>query len=229
MRQFLTLPNLVTSGNLVAGCLALMTARTSPAVAAGLVVLAVVFDALDGTIARRNAAESAFGGNLDSLADLLSFGVVPAMALWWGPFSGLPVVGDAVCVAFVVCGAWRLARFPLVKDCDCFLGLPIPVAGVLVMLVVLLPLPPWLALVAAAALAVLMLSALRFPTLAAARRGATTVAARPLRPLKSRLRRSRDRLLNRRRRSRFPSPPRARLRRARRRRLARSAHRTDVT
>ncbi len=226
MRQFLTVPNLVTSGNLAAGFLALLAARTNVVVAAALVVLAAVFDALDGTLARRGAADSAFGGNLDSLADLVSFGVVPAMALYWGPFEGSPVIGAVMCLAFVLCGAWRLARFPLVKSSDGFVGLPIPVAGVLVM-VLLLPGPPRpLTVIATAGLSALMLSTVRFPTLGSAGRRATMVAARPL---KVRAAVGRAPLVRARLRPRLPSRAHARLPRGRRRHRVRTARHTDAS
>ncbi|MDP9417931.1 MAG: CDP-diacylglycerol--serine O-phosphatidyltransferase [Actinomycetota bacterium] len=221
MRQFLTLPNLVTSGNLAAGMLALIATRSSVAIAAALVAVAVVCDALDGILARRSDTDSAFGGNLDSLADLVSFGVVPGMALYWGPLADSAALGTTACMGFVLSGAWRLARFPLVKSCERFVGLPIPVAGLLVMVLLLWSPPAPLALLAAAVLSALMLSTVPFPTLAMCRRGATTVATRQLKV------RSRDPLVSTRRRPRLASRARARLRRGRRRPAERTIRRRD--
>ena len=194
MRPFLTVPNVITSANVVAGFVALLLAQTSILLAAGLVVLAAVLDVFDGLIARRTSRASDFGANLDSLADIVSFGVVPAAALMQGPLRSLPVLGAAAAAVFLLSGAWRLARFPLVKARDCFVGLPIPLAGVLVMGLAVWGPPVAIALVATLTLSVLMASSLPFPTIATARRGATRVATTPVRVHRARaLRRPRRR------------------------------------
>ena len=134
--------------------------------AAALIVFAVVCGSLDGAVARRRGGDGAFGANLDCLADLLSFGIVPAMALYWGPMSVHPVLGVGVCIGFVLTGAWRLARFPLVKRPDVFVGLPLPAAGVPLMIMLLFS--PGLAVTAVVTVAVsiLMVSTIPFPTVA---------------------------------------------------------------
>jgi CDP-diacylglycerol---serine O-phosphatidyltransferase len=90
---------------------------------------------LDGRIARMTGTTSEFGGQLDSLADAISFGVAPAfMAYAWG-FSVVPRVGWLAAFLFVVCGALRLARFNVqqqVSDGRFFVGLPIPAAAAMV-------------------------------------------------------------------------------------------------
>lgn len=181
MRELVTLPNVITCGNLTAGFLALLALRDSFVLAAALIVLAAVLDILDGTIARSSAGESAFGANLDSLADLVSFGVVPAMALFLAALQSLPVAGIVACVGYLVCGAWRLARFPLLKNGRCFLGLPIPLAGVVVMLLAPWGPPPVLTLLATVVLSALMVSTVPFPTLASACRGTVRLASRSTR------------------------------------------------
>jgi CDP-diacylglycerol--serine O-phosphatidyltransferase len=129
-----------------------------------LVILASGFDILDGAMARRNPKEDTFGANLDSLADLISFGAVPAVALYLDTLHVLPgPVGLAVCLGFFLCGAWRLARFPLLKDLNHSVGLPIPVAGVLTALIAASGLPASVALTVAFILSVLMTSKLTFP------------------------------------------------------------------
>jgi CDP-diacylglycerol---serine O-phosphatidyltransferase len=156
----------MTSTTLVAGFLGLVAVANGhlmPAVA--LVVLASISDSLDGTIARRMNGDGAFGANLDSLADLVSFGVVPAMALYLGPLNSRPVLGLTACSGFVLAAAWRLARFPLVKRCDYFLGLPAPVTGVLLMIMLLCRPGFGVTLVATLIASVLMVSTLHFPTL----------------------------------------------------------------
>jgi CDP-diacylglycerol--serine O-phosphatidyltransferase len=82
--------------------------------AAALIPLALVFDALDGRVARWRRKHSAMGRELDSLADVISFGVAPA-AIAYG--SGMTALGDvAVLVYFVACGVSRLARFNVTAD-----------------------------------------------------------------------------------------------------------------
>jgi CDP-diacylglycerol--serine O-phosphatidyltransferase len=175
MRDLVTLPNAMTSGNLAAGFLGLVAVSKNIPLALALVVLAAVFDSLDGFIARRTGDEGSFGANLDSLSDLVSFGLVPAMALYIGQVKDLPVLGLACSLLFVLCGGWRLARFPLVKSSHTFVGLPIPPTGIAVVALALWAPSPLVALVGAAALSALMVSAVPFPTLAMCARGAATV------------------------------------------------------
>ena len=103
--------------------------------AAPLIFWAILLDLLDGRIARMTGTTSEFGGELDSLADVISFGVAPAlMAYAWG-FSTVPRVGWLAAFLFVVCGALRLARFNVQRnagDGRFFVGLPIPAAAAMV-------------------------------------------------------------------------------------------------
>jgi CDP-diacylglycerol--serine O-phosphatidyltransferase len=103
--------------------------------AAPLIFWAIVLDLLDGRIARMTNTTSEFGGELDSLADVISFGVAPAlMAYAWG-FGSVPRVGWLAAFLFVVCGALRLARFNVQRqasDGRFFVGLPIPAAAAMV-------------------------------------------------------------------------------------------------
>src|ERR671928_832625 len=117
MREYITLPNLLTSGSLTAGFLSMLLIFDADILAAaGLIALAAIFDVIDGPMARRIGTEGAFGTNLDSLADLVSFGAAPALALYWGSLYKLPIFGVAACLVFLLCGAWRLARFPICKN-----------------------------------------------------------------------------------------------------------------
>lgn len=186
MRELVTLPNVMTSGNLAAGFLGLVAVSSDIRLALALVVLAAVFDSLDGFVARRKNSDGVFGANLDSLSDLVSFGVVPGMALYLGQLHQLPVIGLAVSLAFVLCGGWRLARFPLVKTSHTFVGLPIPPTGIAAVALALWAPSSLVALVAAAALSALMVSAVPFPTLAMCARGAVTVKDRSTRLLQHR-------------------------------------------
>jgi CDP-diacylglycerol---serine O-phosphatidyltransferase len=127
------LPSLFTTGNLFVGFWAVIKSiHGEYADAAVLIGWAIVLDLLDGRIARLTNTTSEFGGELDSLADVISFGVAPAvLAYTWG-FSSLPRVGWLAAFLFVVCGALRLARFNVQRhavDGRYFVGLPIPAAA----------------------------------------------------------------------------------------------------
>ncbi len=165
MRQVLTLPSIVTSGSLSAGFLALLAIQTSLLLAAYLVVLAAVLGSLDGMVVHRSPTSDPFAANLDSLADLISFGVVPALALYEGSLHTLPILGLAACVGFLLCGAWHLARFRLATNPRRIVGLPLPPAGVAVMLLVALGPPQVWVLLIASLLAGLMISEMPFPKL----------------------------------------------------------------
>jgi CDP-diacylglycerol--serine O-phosphatidyltransferase len=156
----------MTSTSLVAGFLGLVAVADAHLIlAAALVMVAAICDSLDGTIARRMGGDGAFGTNLDSLADLVSFGIVPAMALYLGPLNSRSALGLAVCSGFVLAASWRLARFPLVKRCNYFVGLPVPVTGVLLMIMLLSRPGFGVTLVATVVGSVLMVSTVPFPTL----------------------------------------------------------------
>ncbi|WP_166395046.1 CDP-diacylglycerol--serine O-phosphatidyltransferase [Rubrobacter marinus] len=163
------LPSILTLGNLTAGFVALSLATGGLFVeAAVLVALAAGLDLADGALARFCSVEGEFGANLDSLADVVSFGAAPALALYLSTLQeGMPYVGLAVSAGFLACGAARLARFPLVKREDCYLGLPIPPAGLALALLAAAGPPPVLALAASLALGALMVSRVPFPSLAA--------------------------------------------------------------
>jgi hypothetical protein len=95
VRVYLSPPNLTTSGNLLAGFLALLAATQGHAGwAAGLVLATAICDSLDGLVARRTHSESAFGSRLDSLADLASFGAAPALVLYVGRSTRSPSLGS---------------------------------------------------------------------------------------------------------------------------------------
>lgn len=167
MRQQLTPANLVTSASLGLGFVALLVSQHALGLAVALVAGAGVLDAVDGALARRSGCDQTFGGQLDSLNDIVCFGLVPAAALWWALLHQVPVVGAVACAAFLVAGAWRLARFHVVKRPDRFVGLPIPPAGLLLLGIALWGPSPWLALVGALSLAALMVSTVSVPTLPA--------------------------------------------------------------
>ena len=132
-RGIYLLPSLFTTGNIFLGFYAVVRGlRGDFGHAALLVFAAAMLDAIDGRIARMTGTESDFGRELDSLADVLTFGMAPALlAFLWG-LNEFPRVGWLVPLFFVVCGATRLARFNVqtkVADKRYFAGLPIPAAA----------------------------------------------------------------------------------------------------
>jgi len=197
-RGIYLLPSLFTVGNLLCGYYSILSSAAGAVGdldrAAKLIGLAVVLDSLDGRVARMSNVSSPFGKEFDSLADVISFGIAPAfLALAWG-LRGLNPAGAAdpalvkhiyqigwiATFAFVICGAWRLARFNI-QSIDTgdlgpsahryFVGMPIPAAaGVIAAIVHATPEPitewywaaGWLALIFC--LALLMISTVRYPS-----------------------------------------------------------------
>ncbi len=160
------LPSLFTTANIAAGFYAIL--QTVHGIsgepwhldfAAKAIGFAVLFDGLDGRIARMTRTDSDFGRELDSLADVITFGVAPALLAWMWGFHLLPSAGIApnlhlkitqlgsiACFAFLMAGASRLARFNIAKNPQpsnpghpgkkYFVGMPIPAgAGVIAALV----------------------------------------------------------------------------------------------
>ena len=125
----LKVADLFTIANAVSGLLSILYAiKGELVIAALLMVLAVLFDFLDGRIAHHTGTANDFGKQLDSLSDLISFGIAPAV---FGFASGLDGPVHLVVLAFfVVCGMLRLARFNILKIRG-FLGMPITVNGIL--------------------------------------------------------------------------------------------------
>lgn len=129
------LPNACTSMNLFCGYLSIVMTSQGEFLAAGwLILVANIFDILDGRLARLTSVESRFGAELDSLADLVSFGVSPAFLVYTRYLEHDRISGLIVSGIFVLCGALRLARFNVTPHSkkDVFEGLPIPAgAGIL--------------------------------------------------------------------------------------------------
>ena len=127
------IPNLLTTGNLFSGLFSILAVFNANYVTASIAILvAVVFDMLDGKSARLMNSTSKFGVEYDSLADVVSFGVAPGLLIYSWALSGHGMVGSAVMFAFVACGALRLARYNVMtgaSDGKYFTGLPIPAAA----------------------------------------------------------------------------------------------------
>ena len=175
-RGMYIIPSLFTSGNIAAGYFAITQSLQGSVqeprhfnYAALAIGFAIPFDALDGRIARMTKTTSDFGKELDSLADVITFGVAPSLlAFTWG-FQSLPMAMDPVrrqhliqwgafvCFLFLLCGAGRLARFniganpiptnPGRPGRKYFVGMPIPAAAGVIAAVVHFfsgtPVPNW--------------------------------------------------------------------------------------
>lgn len=128
------LPNILTSMNLVLGFLAILaTVDGRFERAAWAILLASIFDMLDGRVARLTNTTSRFGVEFDSLCDLVSFGISPALMIYYGSLKPFGRVGIVVAVIFALCGALRLARFNVMAEVlpkSYFQGLPIPMASI---------------------------------------------------------------------------------------------------
>ena len=144
------LPNLLTAGNLFCGFVALTKIVEADIanvqfgqikLALAFILLACIFDLFDGRVARMGGVDSPFGRELDSLADLVSFGVAPAFlvhrVVLKDVFINLPQLGWFIASIYLICGAFRLARFNCLSAQGAgggkeFLGFPIPSAAALV-------------------------------------------------------------------------------------------------
>lgn len=124
------IPNVLTFINLACGILAILfTLSDKPAVSSGFIIAAALVDRYDGRIARFFNAESPLGKELDSLADLISFGAAPAV-LCWNTFLGeFSIIGYVITILFPIAGAFRLARYNVSTFNNVFTGIPITVAG----------------------------------------------------------------------------------------------------
>lgn len=130
------LPNLFTGASIYIGILAVSYAFVGRfELACWLVLLCLIFDGLDGRVARLTGTTSKFGVEFDSLADVVAFGVAPAMILFFYVGFHYGKFGIVVAGLYVVFGAIRLARFNVTtssNEPNVFIGLPIPSAAVFV-------------------------------------------------------------------------------------------------
>jgi CDP-diacylglycerol--serine O-phosphatidyltransferase len=127
-----SVPNMFTIGNLFLGVISIILVfNDNPDLAAIMVIVAMLMDGLDGRVARALNAQSEFGKELDSLSDVISFGVAPAFIMYKVAFLDInPATAWIVTAIFPICGALRLARFNVIPGTPgYFIGLPIPAAG----------------------------------------------------------------------------------------------------
>jgi len=124
------LTQIVTFTNLSLGILSIISSDMKSAVL--FILAAALVDRMDGKIARKLSCESNLGRELDSLSDLVSFGVAPAAIIWKSSLNFAGFWGYIPIILFVIAGAFRLARFNVSKMSDSYSGMPITVAGSLV-------------------------------------------------------------------------------------------------
>jgi len=136
------LPNLFTTGSLFAGYYSIVSSMNHRfETAAWFILVAAIFDGLDGKIARLTGTTSSFGVEYDSLADLVAFGVAPGLLMYSWALTEFGKLGWLAAFLYVVCGALRLARFNVqvsTVESKRFVGLPIPSAAWMVSSCVLL-------------------------------------------------------------------------------------------
>lgn len=130
------LPNLFTTGALFAGFYAIVAATNGAYEPAAIAIfVSMIFDGLDGRVARLTNTQSEFGAQYDSLSDCISFGVAPALVAYAWALNSLGKIGWMVAFIYAACAALRLARFNVqieTADKRYFTGLPSPSAAALV-------------------------------------------------------------------------------------------------
>ena len=136
-RGIYLLPNLFTTGALFAGFYAVVQAMNGRFEHAAVAILiAMVLDGLDGRVARMTHTQSAFGAEYDSLSDMVSFGVAPALVIYVFALQSLGKIGWIAAFVYCAGAALRLARFntqhDLVTDKRFFQGMPSPSAAALI-------------------------------------------------------------------------------------------------
>jgi CDP-diacylglycerol--serine O-phosphatidyltransferase len=141
-RGIYILPNLLTTGNLLCGFWSIISVfQERFYLAAVAILLAGVFDVFDGKVAKLSGATSKFGMQYDSLADLISFGIAPALLAFSWALRPYGKFGWLAAFLFVACGAIRLARYNVMAssgETKYFKGLPIPVAASMIAFTILL-------------------------------------------------------------------------------------------
>ncbi|CAM3726074.1 CDP-diacylglycerol--serine O-phosphatidyltransferase [Alkalicoccus chagannorensis] len=135
------IPNAITLSNLLFGFLSIGAVYTGDYQNAAIFILiGMMLDSMDGWTARKLGVETTFGKELDSLADIVTFGVAPAMLIFGTTFADLGYMGMLIAGTFPIFGAIRLARFNIDEDSGAkrfFTGVPITAAGGIIALMTL--------------------------------------------------------------------------------------------
>lgn len=134
-------PNLFTAASAFLGVIGVIASSNGQFEKAAIyILLSLVFDGLDGRVARITKTTSKFGAEFDSLADVVAFGVAPAMLFYFSVGHSFGKIGSLFCAMYVVFGAIRLARFNIMSSSSepsVFIGIPIPGAAVVLTMWVL--------------------------------------------------------------------------------------------
>ncbi len=174
-RAVYILPNLFTTANIAAGFYSILRAYDGHFLsAAWIIILAVLFDNLDGKVARLTHTESQFGVEYDSLSDLISFGIAPSFLMYSFVLKDFGRLGIIAAFLFLLTGTLRLARFNIqTNHKDSFIGLPIPGGAATVASMVLISMHfnlnyekyNYIFLIATYTLSFLMISTLKYKSL----------------------------------------------------------------
>lgn len=164
--------SVVTTLSLYCGIAGIFSAiKGEPEKAAYWILASIFLDVLDGAVARLTKSVSSFGKELDSLSDLVSAGVAPAVLIYTAYLRDWESFGTMLGIVFVICGALRLARYNVyqAERRDYFIGLPIPAAGGTLAAFVLfaqywqMEVAPWVLTPLTLGLSGLMVSTVRYP------------------------------------------------------------------
>lgn len=184
------IPHLFTLLNLAFGFLCMvLTVQGNLRLAPLMIGASLLADGLDGRLARLFGADGEFGRELDSLADVVSFGAAPALLAYVAGLHKLGFMGLLIAMIFPMCGALRLARFNIIKTSGFFMGVPITAAGTLVASMIWyaevgerLDASMWYFPFALIALSYLMISSIAYPDFKT-RRGVKPGVAQALGPI----------------------------------------------
>ncbi|MGE7024397.1 CDP-diacylglycerol--serine O-phosphatidyltransferase [Solibacillus cecembensis] len=160
------IPCMITIGNFICGLLAIYSLLFHDIYAAAIFIfVGMLFDFFDGMVARKLNAVSDIGKELDSFADLITFGVAPSILAYNVALHSLSYIGILCTLTFGICGMIRLSRFNIHQsDSPTFIGMPIPLAGILLVLLSFMSSNNSIVLaLATCGLSYLMVSKVKFP------------------------------------------------------------------
>ncbi|MED1403577.1 CDP-diacylglycerol--serine O-phosphatidyltransferase [Bacillus mycoides] len=158
------IPNMITIANFVCGLLAIYAILVHDMyLGAVFIITGMLFDFFDGMVARKLDSVSEIGGELDSFADLVTFGVAPSILAYSVALKDLQFLGMLCAIAYSICGMLRLARFNTQQSkLPTFIGMPIPFAAMCLLILCFLNNPVSVAF-GTCVLAYLMVSKIKFP------------------------------------------------------------------
>lgn len=158
------IPCIVTIGNFICGLLAIYSLLFLDIYSAVIFIFTgLILDIFDGMIARKLDAVSDIGRELDSFADLVTFGIAPSMLAYSMTLSTLPFIGMLCALAYGVCGMIRLSKFNVEQsNLPTFIGMPIPFAATCLIILSFVN-SPILLVLGTSGLSYLMISKIKFP------------------------------------------------------------------